>query len=119
MNSSKLFSQKAAVVALVACLTMADAAAGTPSKALVLTGTVAEIFQVNAPRPSTKDWAVTVRVEKVRMGKYDEPTFTFTMHSPARAHLQIGHRYVIEATWDGHDYVVSETEPIKEEPPTR
>jgi hypothetical protein len=85
-----------------------------PSKTIVLLGTVTEIFQTNAPPPSRKDWAVTIQVEKVRTGKYDEPTFTFAIHSPARAGLKIGHRYTIEATWDGHAYAVKETRPIKE-----
>ncbi|HEY5420475.1 MAG TPA: hypothetical protein VIL10_07045 [Marmoricola sp.] len=86
-----------------------------PAKAIVLTGTVTEIFQANAPPPSMEAWAVTIRVEKVKAGKYEEPTFTFTIHSPARAGLEVGHRYTIEATWNGHKYAVKETSPIKKE----
>jgi hypothetical protein len=101
--------------ALVAWLMVPTVASAAPSKTIVLTGTVTEIFQTNAPPPSVKNWAVTVRVEKVKTGKYEDPTFTFAIHSPARAGLKIGHRYTIEATWDGHEYDVKETRPLKEE----
>jgi hypothetical protein len=89
--------------------------AAAPSKKIVFAGTVTEISQTGASPPSRLAWAVTVRVEKVKTGKYEEPTFTFAIHSPARAGLRVGHRYTIEATWTGHEYVVKETQPIREE----
>ena len=89
--------------------------ATTPENKLVLTGTVTSIFQIDAPVPLVRHWSVTIRVEKVRVGKYEKPEFTFAIHSPARAGLQIGHRYTIEATWDGHEYIVKETVMMKEE----
>lgn len=115
MDCSRLLSRVAVVSALVAWLMLPTSVSAAPSRTTVLTGTVAEIFQANAPPPSRKDWAVTLRVEKVKLGKYDELTFTFAMHSPARVGLKVGHRYTVEATWDGHEYAVKETRPIKEE----
>jgi hypothetical protein len=87
---------------------MASASEKAPSKVLVLTGTVGSIYQADAPPLSTKNWGVYLHVEKVKKGKYSEPTFTFAIHSPARSGLKIGGRYTIEATWTGHRYEVSE-----------
>ena len=79
-----------------------------PSKTLVLTGTVGSIDQVDASPPSIKNWSVSFHVEKVKKGKYADPTFTFRLHSPARAGLKLGARYTIEAAWIGQEYEVSE-----------
>lgn len=92
---------------------LTGATAEPPAKKLILTGTVSAIIPINAPRPSLRNWAVTVRVEKVKEGKFSHPEFTFTVHSPARAGLEIGHRCTIEATWTGQGYVVAETRPMK------
>jgi len=85
----------------------------------VLVGTVSKISQVTSRAPSRRSWAVTIQVEKTKAGTYSEPTFTFTMHSPARAGLAVGRRYTIEATWTGGKYVVDETRPMKDEGPGR
>ena len=58
------------------------------------------IFRVEAAPPSRRNWGVTVQVERVKAGKYTDPTFTFRVHSPARAGLEVGVRYTIEATWN-------------------
>jgi hypothetical protein len=87
---------------------MASAEEMAPSKALVLTGTVGSIYQVDAPSPSIKNWGVSFHVENVKKGKYSKPTFTFRIHSPARAGLKLGGRYTIEAAWTGQEYEVSE-----------
>ena len=92
------------------------ASAASPSKKLVLLGTVTSIFQIDAPPTSLRNWAVTMRVEKVKRGKYAESEFTFAIHSPARSGLQVGDRYTVEANWDGHEYRVDETVYMKEEP---
>jgi hypothetical protein len=115
MDRWRHISRVAVSSTLVAWLMVPAGVSAAPSKTIVLTGTVTEIFQTNAPPPSLKNWAVTVRVEKIRTGKFEEPTFTFAIHSPARAGLKIGHRYTIEATWNGHEYAVKETRPGKEE----
>ena len=73
-------------------------------------------IQIDAPPPSRRNWGVTMRVEKVKRGRYAESEFTFAIHSPARSGLEVGHRYTIEANWDGHEYLVDETVLMKEEP---
>jgi hypothetical protein len=78
------------------------------SKTLVLTGTVASLYRVDTSPSSTKNWSVSLHVEKVKKGRYSEPTFTFRVHSPARAGLKLGSRYTIDAAWTGQEYEVSE-----------
>jgi hypothetical protein len=95
---------------------MTAARAAAPAKKLLLTGTVTSIFQVDAPPPSRRNWRVTIRVEEVKIGKYADPDFTFAIHSPARAGLKVGHRYTVEASWDGKEYLVKETALMKEVP---
>jgi hypothetical protein len=102
-----------AVAAVMAILPLSNARAAPSSKKVVLTGTVTAISQVDAKRPSRRNWAVTVQVETVRAGEYAQPVFTFTVHSPARTGLAVGRRYTIEAVWTGVEYVVDETRPIK------
>jgi hypothetical protein len=119
LDSAKSIGRAAALAAVVVWLAlepMPAARAAAPATKLVLTGTVTSIFQVDAPPPSRRNWGVTIRVEKVKIGKYTEPDFTFAIHSPARAGLKVGHRYTVEATWDGKAYLVDETTLIKEEP---
>src|SRR5262245_35747995 len=106
----------AVLVAISAWLTMQPltGASTTPStKKLELTGTVTAISQVYAKPPSRRNWAVTIRVEKVKEGKYSKPEFTFTIHSPAQAGLAVGGCCAIEATWTGQEYLVNKTLPIK------
>ena len=103
--------QVAVLVIIVACAAgwpMAGAAETARSKKLLLTGTVGSISQIDAPPPSLKNWEVSFHVEKVKKGKYSDPTITFRIHSPARAGLQLGGRYTIEAAWTGQEYEVSE-----------
>ena len=118
MDSSKRVGRVTFLVAIAAWLTthpLTGASAAPSAKKLVLTGTVTAISQVHARPPSRRNWAVTIRVEKVKAGKFSQPEFTFTIHSPARAGLAVGRRYTIEATWTGQGYVVDETRPIKDE----
>jgi hypothetical protein len=106
----------AAVVVWLALEPITAAMAAAPAKKIVLIGTVISIFQVYAPAPSRRNWGVTIRVEKVKIGKYAESDFTFAIHSPARAGLKVGQRYTVEATWDGKEYLVKETALMKEAP---
>jgi hypothetical protein len=81
---------------------------------LVLVGTITSIFTVHAPPPSRRNWGVTVRVDKVKLGNYSEPTFTFTIHSPARSGVKVGLRCTIVATKTGpQEYLVSDTRRIE------
>jgi hypothetical protein len=88
---------------------LTGASAEPPSEKLVLTGTVTAISQVHDKRPSLRNWAVTIRVEKVKEGKFSHPEFTFRVHSPAMAGLEVGRRCAIEATWTGQGYLVDDT----------
>jgi len=103
----------AAVVASLTIQPLTGASAAPSNKKLALTGTVTAIFPVHARPPSRRNWAVTIRVEKVKEGEYSQPEFTINIHSPARAGLAVGRRCTIEATWTGKEYVVDETRPIK------
>jgi hypothetical protein len=112
VDSSKRIGRATVLVAIAAWLTaqpLTGASAAPSAKKLVLTGTVTAISQVYAKPPSLRNWAVTIRVEKVKAGKYSGPEFTLTIHSPARAGLAVGRRCTIEATWTGQEYVVDET----------
>lgn len=112
MDSSKRVGRVTFLVAIAAWLTMqplTGASAVPSAKKLVLTGIVTAISPIHARPPSRRNWAVTIRVEKVKAGKFSQPEFTFTIHSPARAGLAVGRRCTIEATWTGQEYVVDET----------
>jgi hypothetical protein len=116
MGAFTKFRLQSILVAIAAGLTtqpLTVASAAPSAKKISLTGTVTAISQVYAKRPSRRNWAVTVLVERVKAGEYSKPDFTFTLHSPARAGLAIGRRCTIEATWTGKEYLVAETRPIK------
>jgi len=103
---------------IAALLTPQGALAAPRVEDLVLIGTVTSIFQVDAPLPSVRRWGVTVRVEKVKVGQYSEPTFTFRIHSPARSGVKVGLRCTIVATKTGQEgYLVSGTRRIECEGP--
>lgn len=77
------------------------------SKDLVLVGTVTKIDPTAATH-SRKNWGVVVHVDKVVSGKFTGTTFTFTIHSPSLAGLQVGKTYTIKATWTDAGYVVDD-----------
>jgi hypothetical protein len=87
---------------------MTVASAEPPSEKLVLMGTVTAISP-RAKGPSLRNWAVTIRVEKVKVGKFSHPEFTFAVHSPSRAGLEVGGHCTIEADWTGQGYLVNDT----------
>jgi len=62
-----------------------------------------------------RNWAVKVRVEKVNTGKFSQPEFTFTVHSPAMDGLEVGSRYTIEANWTGKGYIVDDPHRFRRE----
>lgn len=74
---------------------------------LVLVGTVREIHSQSTAR-SRKNWIVVVDVDRVVSGEFSGATFSFAIHSPARAGLQVGQSYTIKATSTGAGYVVDE-----------
>ena len=74
---------------------------------LVLVGTVTKLYPI-AAHHSLRRWAVLVRVESVVSGEYRAATFTFTIHSPARAGLRVNRAYLIKATKADGVYVVNE-----------
>jgi len=118
VDSTRTIGRATALVAVVVWLAFQSinlAYAASASKKLVLTGAVTSILQVEAPPSSRRNWAITMQVEKVKRGNHAGSEFTFAIHSPALSGLEVGHRYTIEASWNGHGYLVDETV-IKEEP---
>ena len=87
---------------------MAGASEEPPSEKLVLLGTVTAI-SLTGKWPSKRRWAVTIRVEKVKVGKFSHPEFTFAVHSPSMAGLEVGGHCTIEANWTGQGYLVNDT----------
>jgi len=88
-----------------------QAAATSPpntARELVLVGTVTTI--VARSEPELAPWTVTVRVDRVVSGSLSGPTFSFSVHSPARSGLQVGRSYTIKAMWTDKGYVVDETQ---------
>src|SRR5262245_45126896 len=79
---------------------MTVASAEPSSEKLVLMGTVTAISPTGN-WPSLRPWAVTILVEKVKVGKFSHPEFNFTVHSPSRAGLEVGGHCTIEADWTG------------------
>ena len=77
------------------------------SKDLVLVGTVTKIDPIAATH-SIKNWAIVVHVDKVVSGNFAGTTFTFTIHSPSLAGLQVGKTHTIKATWTDAGYVVDD-----------
>jgi hypothetical protein len=112
-------TRRAPLAAILLCLAVnafmapAVVAAAPPPKKLVLLGVVTKIFQVGASTPSLRRWGATIQVERVIEGQFSQSTFTFTLHSPARAGLETGHRYIITAKWVGGGYLVDEPGGIK------
>jgi hypothetical protein len=82
-----------------------SASASSPSKVLVLEGTVASIGQISHERTP---WLVTVTVKRVVAGEFSGPTFSFAVHSPAQSGLEKGRPYTVEAIWKDGGYVVDE-----------
>jgi|SRR5262245_48863652 len=109
----RLQSILALIAALLTAQTLIRASAAPSAKKIGLTGTVTAISLIHPKPPSRRNWAVTVRVERVKAGEYSKPDFTFTLHSPARAGLAVGRRCTIEAAWTGKEYLVAETRPMR------
>jgi hypothetical protein len=116
MDSSrriKLATVLAAIAASLITQPLIEASAAAPEKKIELTGKVIAIFPVHAKPPSMRNWAVKVRVKKVKAGEYSKPEFTFTIHSPALTGLAVGGCCAIEATWTEQGYVVNKTRSMK------
>lgn len=73
---------------------------------LVFVGTVTEIAASPAPDAPTLGWVVTTKVERVEIGVFTEPTFSFRIHSATRSGLQVGGSYTIRATRTATGYSV-------------
>lgn len=79
------------------------------TKDLVVVGTVTKIYPTAEAR-SLRNWAVVANVDRVVSGEFSGTSFTFVVHSPARAGLQVGRTYTIEATRTAEGYVVDEAQ---------
>jgi hypothetical protein len=51
---------------------------------------------------------VMMSADEVQFGELPASTFSFAIHSPGRAGLEIGGVYTIEAKWNGDGYVLDE-----------
>jgi hypothetical protein len=80
------------------------------ARGLVLVGTITEIVQRAEGGRSLKPWAVTVHVDRIVSGDLSGPSFTFAIHSPALAGLEVGRSYTIKATWTQKGYSVDEAQ---------
>jgi hypothetical protein len=76
---------------------------------LVLIGTVTKIYPL-ATAHSRRNWAVVAHIDRVVSGEFSGTTFTFAIHSPARAGLRVGRTYTIEARWTAEGFVVDEAQ---------
>ena len=81
--------------------------AGPETSELVLVGTVTKLYPLATSR-QRRAWAVVAHVDNVVKGEYSGATFTFSVHSPALAGLQVNRTYVIKATRVDGRYVVNE-----------
>lgn len=77
------------------------------AEGLVLVGTVTKIYQLADTR-SRRSWAIVANVDRVLSGEFTGTSFTFAVHSPARAGLQVGRTYTIKATRTAEGYLVDE-----------
>lgn len=85
-----------------------SSSAGPESDDLVLVGTVTKLYPLAAPRQRRR-WAVVVRVDSVVSGEFTGATFTFAVHSPARAGLRVNRAYIVKAVRADGGYVVNES----------
>jgi hypothetical protein len=76
-----------------------------PPARLEFVGTVTKIVALNTTLPN---WGVTLSVARVVRGAYAEETFTFMVHSPSLAGLEVGHQYAIDATSENGRYAVDQ-----------
>lgn len=83
--------------------------APSPNRDLVLVVKVVEIMPA-AGGSSVKPWVVTTEVGKVVRGRFGQKVFSFAVHSPVRAGLEVGQSHTIKATWDANGYSVDETQ---------
>jgi hypothetical protein len=77
------------------------------SSDLELVGTITKIYPVAAAR-SWRRWAIVAHVDSVSLGEFSGTTFSFTVHSPARAGLRVNQTYIIKAKKTNGGYVVDE-----------
>jgi len=81
----------------------------TTARDLVFIGTVTEIQPAPAAH-SLRNWAVVAHIDKLVSGEFSGTTFTFAVHSPARAGLRVGQTYTIKARWTAEGYIVDESQ---------
>lgn len=60
----------------------------------MMEGTVIELRPKHDGHPHLK-WLVTIKVDSVLKGRFDEQTFSFSIHSPTKSNIVIGSRCMI------------------------
>jgi hypothetical protein len=88
--------------------------AGTPPDKveLRLAGTIVSIAAAPV-QGSTKNWVVTLKVDKVLQGSFDGDTFAFRVHSPTKSRLAVGRHVELVAQPAGDGYVVDDQQWLK------
>lgn len=79
---------------------------------IVIRGLVTEIIPIAADEV-TSGWGVTVRVESVESGTYNQSELRFLVHSPSMSGLLVGERYTIVATASKVGFNVDEAQWMK------
>jgi hypothetical protein len=82
-------------------------APASPRRTLRLAGSVSAIEPSSLPH-STKNWAVTLKVDEVLAGTFAGDTFTFRVHSPAKSRLAVGQHIELVAQATESGYVVDD-----------
>lgn len=93
--------------ALLVC-TCAPLHAHEPPADAIWIAIVDDIIPSPEPQMGTKNWVVSLRVERVESGTPPSGSVDFRIHSPARAGLEKGKRYRIHALAQQGGYVVDE-----------
>lgn len=92
-------------IALLTCfMTRAEAA---QDEDLVFVGVVTKI-ELSRLEGSRKHWAASTEIEAVESGSFNGKSFSFRIHSPAKADLEVGGRYRFHATYKDGTYTLSE-----------
>ncbi|MEO8672790.1 MAG: hypothetical protein ABI411_15840 [Tahibacter sp.] len=94
------------IVATVCTEGLAQSANST-STDVIYVGTVSALT-ASALGQSEQNWTVVTDVQTVESGSFTGRTFSFRVHSPARAGLVVGRRYRFHAARRGDGYVIDD-----------
>jgi len=88
------------------------AVAKNEEEEIVICGEVIEILAVSGEHPHLK-WLVKLKIEKVNSGHFEGKIFSFAIHSPTKAGIAVGGRYVLHLSHiEGGRYLVKNVEKL-------